>query len=142
MPILCPFFYLRLYITLYHWCAIQLKYRLLFMRSFSSLISKFQFHLLSNTSEGGKSKAICPLSTKYTLPFYGEGGYFWGKNKCKPHLIIIGHSLHNYYIQYFFEWMIRVMLGAISNLSWTNCGLWLPRGFVKNIKQMVLCPLS
>ena len=100
------FYLFRLYIILLHCCGIQLvqlKHRLLFMRSFSSLISKFQFHLLSNTSEGGKSKAICPLSTKYTLPFYGEGGYFWGKNECKPHLIIIGHSLHTYYIQYFFE---------------------------------------
>ena len=77
------FYLFRLYTILLHCCGIQLvqlKHRLLFMRSFSSLISKFQFHLLSNTSEGGKSKAICPLSTKYTLPFYGEGGYFWGKN--------------------------------------------------------------
>ena len=76
------FYLFRLYTILLHCCGIQLvqlKYRLLFMRSFSSLISKFQFHLLSNTSEGGKSKAICPLSTKYTFPFYGEGDTFGAK---------------------------------------------------------------
>ena len=101
------------------------------MQSFFSYQS-FSFIYFLTPQRGVNQKPFVPCQQS-TLPF------IWGillGQKYKPHQVIIGHSLYTI----FFEWMIRVMLWAISNLSWTNCGLWLPRGLVKNTKQMVLCP--